>query len=265
MSGRTKRGPARQESCGHKAGSGRRGARGAILLEVVVATVLVALLVLPLAEGLRSAVERARSGRDGAGELSNQVSDRSKGGDPWSWGPRVVDGWWRPGPVLHLRVAQAAGDGDPMPLTLGIWADGWLIGERPAGATAALEVDQPVWEGKEAGELLVRLRATEGAWGPPWRTQVPGPDGGFPAAASAGPADLGVAGDSGGDPVVVVHMALLGTSTPSLRAGRGLIAPLFQGAPFPFAAGEGGWWSGEAEGRSQRWRMDQGRGLDVYF
>jgi phosphate/sulfate permease len=96
---------------------------GSVLLEVVLATLLVGILVVPLATALGGAVAQTRAARlqiAGAG-AQNPSLNESTG---WEWGPRVIAGWWRPGPILHVKVAGGVGDAIPT----STWAFGWTDG-----------------------------------------------------------------------------------------------------------------------------------------
>lgn len=239
--------------------------RGSVLLEVAVATVLVALLVVPLAEALRTAVAQARTLREHAAVVSYPGSVPSPDDDPWSWGPRVVDAWWRPGPVLHVRLETPGGETEEATLTLGLWVDGWNMEGGTLTSTWAAIGDQSIWQGRQGCELVVRARTGRGGWGPPWRTQVPGDDGDLPAGeavVTGGQEDRAWLDD---DPAVVVHMASAGIAAPAACLAGAAAEPLPSAGPFLFPPAGTGWWNGQTGGRSQWWRLEPGRGLDVYF
>ena len=158
----------------------------------------------PLATAFARTVGDARSVRQRVeGEVSTgSGSGRSEG---WEWGPRVIAAWWRPGPVLHVRVSGTAGQA----LTdaqVGLWADGWLVAEEAitinqTGVSAMandVQIGPEFWTGMAESELVIRARVTGGAWGPPWRLAVPGAGGGTPAPGSV------LSGSQQG-PTVVVH------------------------------------------------------------
>ncbi len=105
------------------------GSEGSILLEVMMATLLIGLLVVPLATSFAGMVGEARTVRQRAeGDPAGPAASQSA--EAWEWGPRVIAGWWRPGPVLHLRMSGAAG-ASSAEAEVGLWAEGWVRG--PAG------------------------------------------------------------------------------------------------------------------------------------
>lgn len=241
-----------------------RGCGGSILIEVVVATLLVGVLVAPLASSFARTVGDARRVRQGVeGEASTgSGSGRSEG---WEWGSRVTAAWWRPGPVLHVRVSGTAGQA----LTdaqVGLWADGWLVAEEAitinqTGVSAMandVQIGPEFWTGMAESELVIRARVTGGAWGPPWRLAIPGAGGASPAPGSV------LSGSQQG-PTVVVHRPGNGTSplTASWSAVA-LTSPPF-GLLFSVAPALQGWGGAALDGRSQWWWMEDGRSVDLYF
>jgi hypothetical protein len=241
-----------------------RGSRGSILLEVVLAALLVGVLVVPLATAFAGTVGEARAVRQRAEE------DRAREavgptGEGWEWGPRVISAWWRPGPVLHVRVSGGADQGST-DTQVGLWADGWLIAEQviPADqpgdalATSDLQMGPELWTGLAESELLIRLRTAGGAWGPPWRLAVPEAGGGAPVLGSAVSAPPQ-------EPTTVVHRPGIGTSslTASWSAAPLTSSPF--GLLFSLAPAVQGWGGATLDGRSQWWWMEGGRGVDIYF
>ena len=227
-------------------------AGGSILIEVVVAVVLLAVLVVPLATAAQSAVSRAQSVRNQAEHVTDAI--KVTGGEAWEWGTAVASAWWRPGPVLHLEIEER---GAPDHI-VGLWVDGWFVGEESPDPDGRVRVEAPTWSGLFGRELVLRTRERGGAWGPPWRSVVPAADGGIPSPTYAG--EGVVRGDQ-----AVVHVPTLGN--PLLRAswaGAPLDAgPL--GMPFVLPPGGSGCCGVSLEGGTQSWWMESGRALDVYF
>jgi hypothetical protein len=237
------------------------GQRGSLLLEVAVAVVLVGLFVAPLATSVSRAVAAARAVREQESATGATGGEAEAAGG--EWGPRVTTAWWRPGPVLHVRVSAIGGHPATAGL-LGLWVDGWLVaeeqirGDEPTGrADAEVQVGPQLWNGRAESELVVRVRAPGGSWGPPWRAAVPATPGNAP---EASPASVEAPA-----PSVVVHRPEVGTSslTVSWSAGS-LAAPPF-GLIFPLSPALDGWTGATLDGRAQWWRMEEGRSVDVYY
>jgi hypothetical protein len=237
---------------------------GIILVEVVIAAVLVGLVAVPLGVAFSGAVERARVARQAetsaAGEAEGVSADP---GGAWDWGPKIASAWWLPGPVLHVRVANAGG-GEAVNIVVGLWADGWLVGTVAAdgrsGRVSAgeLSVGTRTWSGLAGSELVVRARAGDGAWGAPWRLTVPELAGDSPTPGSLGPAVT-----SG--PSVVAHRSETGVSPLTVSwSAVSLASPPF-GLLFLLDPAVLGWGGASLDGRSQWWWMEEGRSVDVYF
>jgi hypothetical protein len=229
---------------------------GSILLEVLVAIVLMALVLGPLVSSLLAAGRQAESFR-----AQNHTGAVAGGPEQvraaWSWGPQVAWAAWQPGQVLALTV-----QGDPLSGTIvGLWADGWLLGEFGAAADGSAEC-KVGWLGARAGqELVARARVGDGAWGPPWRSVVPDNLG---VSASLVPARV----DTNQDPAscaVVVHPPchanpLLEVSDPAMtvcRDGAGLHLFL---APFG-----GNAFSLRLNGVEQDLGEEERDGVDLYY
>jgi hypothetical protein len=240
------------------------GSAGSILLEVMMATLLVGVLVVPLATSFAGVVGEARTVRQRAeGNPAGRAPSQSAEG--WEWGPRVIAGWWRPGPALHLRVSGATGDSSA-DVEVGLWANGWLLahesvvlsGRSGPPATNDLQLGPELWTGLADSELVVRVRTVTGAWGPPWRLVVPEPGAGTPAPGAALPAPPQ-------GPSVIVHRPVIGTS--SLTATwnpADLASPPF-GLLFSLSPAIEGWGGATLDGRTQWWLMEEGRSVDLYF
>ena len=81
---------------------------GSILLEVLVAIVLLAVVLVPLAESLLTAGRQDEAFR--AEDRSSAVAGATEQARAaWSWGPRVESAAWHPGQVLALTL-----QGDPL-------------------------------------------------------------------------------------------------------------------------------------------------------
>jgi hypothetical protein len=240
------------------------GSAGSILLEVVVATLLIGLLVVPLATSFAGMVGEARTVRQRAeGDPAGRAASQSAEG--WEWGPRVIAGWWRPGPVLHLRVSRIPGE-TSTEAEVGLWAEGWLVGQEAItgsadtgfAATNDLQLGPELWTGLADSELVVRVRRPGGMWGPPWRLAVPEPGAGTPAlgaALSAPPKG----------PSVVVHRPGIGTSSLTASWSVSALTSAPFGLLFPLVPAIEGWGWATLDGRSQWWPMEEGRSVDLYF
>jgi hypothetical protein len=240
--------------------------RGSILLEVMVATLLVGILVVSLATAFFGVVGRTREAREQA-SAAREGGRSPDAASSWEWGPKVVAGWWRPGPILHLRVAGDIGDGAEEGRSVGLWVDGWLVGERvveagevdaaPAGPHEMLIGPDP-WGGFAEGELVVRVRDAGGPWGPPWRLAVPD-------AAATTPATGPVLPSPSGQTAAVAHRPVAGTSPLAVSWSAEVLSPTLFGAPFIAAGGVQGWGGATLDERSQWWSMEEGRSVDLYF
>jgi prepilin-type N-terminal cleavage/methylation domain-containing protein len=228
--------------------------------------VMVAIVILGIAIGtLAGSAQRA---------LSATVKNREKAADPlegdaalvdttpWAWGPTIERATWAAGPVLSIRSGSGMGVGG----VVGVWTDGWLVGDwrLSAGMELCLGPERWGWGDRAGEELVVRARAGNGAWGPPWRSVVPDSYGnGTPEAIGAPTESENVLeyGDAGS----VAHLrscsnaSLLAswTNEPVLRSLEGLVLVLSAQAP--------GVCRLESYGRCQAWVGSAGRGLDVYF
>ena len=233
-----------------------------ILLEVLVAVVLIGLVVGPLAVALSGVIGQARAVREAGGGEADSPRAGMKGLE--AWGPRVTEASWRPGPVLRLAT-DLAGSLGGLEATVGIWVDGWAVGEVPVGvegepgaASGEVTVPASVWSGSAGGEVVLRVRTGLGAWGPPWRSAVPSQDGGSPALGT-------VAGAEPAQPTAVIHRP--GTGTSKLAASWAAV-PL-PAPPFPllFAASASvhGWGEAVLDGRAQWWWMEEGRSVDLFY
>jgi hypothetical protein len=245
---------------------GLGSAGGSILLEVVLATVLVGLIVAPLASALAGTVDEARAVRQRAAADGRTGPSTGASGN-WEWGPRVVAAWWRPGPVLHVRVSGDTGEYSPGVRSFGLWADGWLIAEETvdpseaANGTAVMGetgIGPTLWTGLADNELVIRARAAGGAWGPPWRLAVPPAAGLSPVPGPALPS-------MGQEPALVAHRPAVGSSSLAVSWTPGALASHPFGLLFVVSEGASGWGGATLDERTQWWWMEEGRSVDLYF
>jgi hypothetical protein len=241
-------------------------AMGSVLLEVVVASLLIGMLVVPLATAFGGAVGQTRGARVQAAAVGADGRGLAAAGS-WEWGPRVIAGWWRPGPILHLKLSSEAVEGAEAGRRVGLWVDGWLKEELSVeagsssdavGGPEEVRIGPDPWTGLSGGELTVRVRTADGTWGPPWRLAVPGPAADPPAPGSVLP-------DPSTEPSVAAHRPAAGTSSLTASwSADGLSSPPF-GAPFIVVARMQGWGAAVLDQRSQWWWMEDGRSVDLYF
>jgi len=238
---------------------GRSGSDGATLLEVMVALVLLALLIVPVALGVDSAVSRAALVRAKADDLAAGYGSTGFG-QAWEWGLALTGAVWRPGPALDL-TAKVHGE---EPVVIGLWCDGWSLGEREVDPQGRLSVQASDLRDLVDGELVVRVRESEGTWGPAWRSVVPDSTGAFTSvdpAPATGDADLATERP----PQFIVHAPTLANPSFELSSGYGEAEAAYPGLTFRVPECTDGRSWADLEGRMQSWLMEQGRALDVYF
>jgi hypothetical protein len=224
---------------------------GLVLIEVLMAVVLLAFLAVPLVTAVQSAARRADMARSQAASVS-VATEGHEAEDAWEWGEAVSSAWWRPGPTLHIRVEAGSGE----EYVAGLWADGWFLGEWASADDGAIQVGAPVLTDVVGGELVVRVRSSGGVWGPPWRLVVPAADG------------LSALSDSGGSGLsgeTVAHVPTM--ASPALWLSWADILPEATplGLPFLLPPAGPGTCGADLDGRRQSWKMEDGRGLDIYF
>jgi hypothetical protein len=131
-------------------------------------------------------------------------------------------------------------------------------GADAASSAGELQVGAQTWTDLAGRELVMRVRAADGVWGPPWRLAVAAPSGADPAPGST------QSGPPSG-PTVVTHRPCSGTSDlqPSWSVGALASAPF--GLVFALDPAVSGWGGVTLDGRSQWWWMEEGRSVDVYF
>jgi hypothetical protein len=147
--------------------------------------------------------------------------------------------------------------GDPA-MVVGLWVEGWFVGERNPDAEGAVRLGPEAWSASAGGEVVVRVRSASGAWGPPWRSLVPGAEGvvSLPASGQEG---------GGAEGEVIAHPPAAGN--PALRFSWTQVGadsgPL--GLPAIFETTLFGPCGLSLDSTVQSWSMEAGRGLDVYF
>lgn len=228
------------------------------MLEVLVALVLLALFLVPLAGAVDTAVERASRAWEQAD--TNAAPYDAPTVENWDWGPRVMRAEWRPGPVLNLSVETPRATIG----VVGLWADGWFLGElTPADGghvtVAASEVRE--WIG---AELVIRVRAAEGQWGPPWRSVVPDSTGRLVSVEPRGHADAGEC-ECSESILGAVHTPALANPLVTVSWLEGALEAQPIGAPFLLPRGEDGWGEVTVDASVQSWWMEEGRAIDIYY
>jgi hypothetical protein len=201
------------------------------------------------AEGLRG---RAACVGDAAGE-----SDSS---GAWDWGPRVVSTVWHPGPVLDLEIESREEAG----AVVGLWVDGWFLGEWVPDASRRLSLGASEWGGSAGAELVLRVRESEGAWGAPWRSLVPDSMGWLSFLPEA------TADEASGPGVEValtslVHSPWLANPSLDISWAHHPLQADAAGLVFELPPSSSGRCEAMLGARNQLWWMEVGRGLDVYF
>ncbi len=230
------------------------------------AVVLVGILIVPLGNALAGSLKQASDLRQRAGEDLRAGATAETAG--WEWGPKVVDAWWRPGPVLHVRVSGEAGSTAAQG-EVGLWVDGWSVGTQPFAPGESGSGEQPSSDDLQVGPQLwtdladerVGAAGTSGRRGHgvrPWRLAVPGLSADAPTLGSA----ESIVGET---PLLVVHRPGAGTSSLMVSWSPGaLSAPPFS-LLFLLKTPLHGWSGATLDGRSQWWRMEEGRSVDVYY
>jgi hypothetical protein len=233
-----------------------RHSPGSILIEVLAAVVLLGVLLVPLSTAVQSAVGRAEAISEQASRLTAEQAGAGKR-EAWEWGPRVASGWWTAGPVLHLELAESPGDA----CVVGLWADGWLVGQVSPDGDGSVRVDPPTWSGLTGQELVARVGRPGDPWGPPWRLVIPDMFCRYPSPESQ---QQIAEGPSGADEIVVHSPAL---ANPRLEvSGLPPWAICFASQiPLALSAGTPGRCELFLEGRTQAFKVQIGGGRDVFY
>lgn len=235
---------------------------GFLLIEVMVAVLLSALVVVPLATCLQRAARQAQALTVDYGELQETEYQGATGGSagPWGWGPAARRVIWRPGPEIDVWVDSGSSSG----MEIGIWADGWFLGEWLAESGGEATTVDVQWSALMGCELCIRARETSGVWGPPWRCVVPDEYGDV-GASPAGAETEGSATTALHAGAIVLHTRSY--STPSVRTSWAETVTYESAAGVVIFLPECGPGYCEVKVGSERqsWHMDSDRGLDVYF
>jgi hypothetical protein len=230
---------------------------GTILIEVVVAVVLLGVLVGPLVGEALSAVGRADKVRQQAARVADTVPGEGAL-EAWSWGTQVAAAWWRSGPTLYVRPGTSGG----LPATIGLWADGWFLGEEYPEADGVLRLGATTWSTCAGRELVVRARTAGGVWGPPRRSLVPEASGVVALPLSAGTPG-GLAAEASGQ--VVAHAPSAGNPAFQLSWDPVGTAPGPLGMPLVVQGVPSGPAEVSLDASDQSWSMEPERDLDAYF
>lgn len=240
-------------------GGSARMARASILVEVLVAIVILGVFLGGLSGVFLRSMDAAVKLRGGAGGLATSLlSDGAA--DAWTWGPMVDGISWDAGPVLGV----SPGVGCLGEIEVGIWADGWLLGEWTVHVPEELVLTSSTWEGAIGSEVVVRARKGDGGWGAPWRTVVPD-EYGYTAEDAK---DVVAEADSSAlflEAKAVSHLRNLGAtglmSSPSTNTPGGVV----EGLVVLLADAGSGVCVLESYDRRQSWIQREDRHLDVFW
>jgi hypothetical protein len=226
----------------------------------MVAALIAGFLIVPLSSSMESLVSMARELRRDAASLSGMWSDDEQG-RAWAWGPAVLDAVWDLGPELKVS-ARAGGSQEVL---VGVWADGWSIGEWATDGEDEVRLATAVWSDVVGKELVIRAREPQGPWGPPWRCIVPDSWVALPVEGAAPPDEGPSSGWKGEEDSAIVHVPSF--SAPPSKASWTLapVSGSALGLCFALAASGSGWCEVELGSRRQSWYSAEGRVLDVYF
>jgi type II secretory pathway pseudopilin PulG len=222
---------------------------GMTVVEVTVALGLIAILLVPLAGQLYGVVDRSHLAERRVEELA-EMARAAQDEALWDWGARPAAVSWASGPTLLVECGQV-----PVPLLVGAWVDGWPMSEieLPPGGRSILGTTTS-WAARSGSEVLVRARVAGTAWGAPWRGIVPVAAGDV---RSPGEIEAG-----GGECGVVIHPAGAGAAV--LIAGDDP-PELYEEFPAEITLTQPGNAAAGFAGQVQRWRVEPGRQLDVFF
>gem|GEM_PF-4776968 len=195
---------------------------------------------------------------DGTDATSNPTS-----GVTWSWGPRIAEARWEPGPVLAV---SAPGVWPGAPMLVGVWAQGWFLGEVEVDEEGVIKMAvDPAgggWFQRAGQELILRTRKSEN-WGPPWRTVVLDSD---PSAGSGSVDALAVENQEAAS--VLIHLPTAGTGQVSMErvsVSGGEITEVSGQGPLLTHVTGGQRTCVYYEGQRQSWWQEPGRDVDVIF
>ena len=244
---------------------------GFSLIEVVMAMSIMCIFLVSLyglSQGTREDLEKldrdterltfADDQMEGSDVTSNPTS-----GVTWSWGPRIAEARWEPGPVLAVSAPGAWSGG---PMLVGVWAQGWFLGELEVDEEGVIKMAvDPAgggWFQRAGQELILRTRKSEN-WGPPWRTVVLDSD---PSAGSGSVDAPAVENQEAAS--VLIHLPTAGTGQVSMErvsvSGGEITEVSGQGPLLTHVAG-GQRTCVYYEGQRQSWWQEPGRDVDVIF
>jgi hypothetical protein len=239
--------------------TGATGASGSILIEVVVAVLLAGVLVGELAPALSASLYRAAQVDLQASSIGIETAATVR--DSWDWAPSVSSSSWEAGPVLRVGCKQRDRADEQV---AGLWAEGWFLGEHALDAGAGLRLEGATWEGMQGRELVLRVRESDGEWGPPWRTVVPdvyGDIGGPKATPLPAAGEAGVL--SGQE--TAVHVPWLATAVLQSSWAVGPDEAVGIGSPVFVIPSTAGLRDIALTGNIQTWLKEAGRVVDLYF
>lgn len=147
---------------------------GSVILEAIVTFVLLTIALGPLVGTLLTLVDRSTCVQSRlSSSLSREAAESPASVvDRWGWGPLSGVASWGAGPSL---IVTLSGLGTEKVSRVGVWVDGWPVLELDAtGQTMLVVGSSTQWLTGSGAELVIRARTTEGPWGPPLRTIVPG-------------------------------------------------------------------------------------------
>ena len=244
---------------------------GFSLIEVVMAMSIMCIFLVSLyglSQGTREDLEKldrdterltfADDQMEGSDVTSNPTS-----GVTWSWGPRIAEARWEPGPVLAV---SASGVWPGAPMLVGVWAQGWFLGELEVDEEGVIKMAvDPAgggWFQRAGQELILRTRKSEN-WGPPWRTVVLDSD---PSAGSGSVDAPAVENQEAAS--VLIHLPTAGTGQVSMErvsVSGGEITEVSGQGPLLTHVTGGQRTCVYYEGQRQSWWQEPGRDVDVIF
>jgi len=238
-----------------------QGEAGFLLIEVLVALVLLAIMIVPLAAGVSSGADRASDVR-AKEACALLITSDSAALEAWRWGPMTVSLIWDRGPtaLIHLEVQGGPG----RPAVVGLWVDGWFQGELVPGENGLLEVAAADWAATAGCEVVIRARGPDGAWGPPCRSIVPSADY-EPGEDETVGSEISTETGAIGETETVAHTPAL--AKPAVGISRSdvplAVDPL--GLVFSVPPEVEGPCGFVIDDSIQYWQMEEGRALDLYF
>ena len=236
------------------------GEEGSLLLEVVVGLLLVSVLTVFLCGTLFSLRGRAlqvESRWVGADEL--QADGESLAA--WSWGPRVTGCWSTSGEGVNVAVQGHMGQNE---YVLGVWADGWFVGEYPVEGAREVLLSDERWRAIPSGaEVVLRVRAPDSWWGPRWRFLV---GSSWPVAREPSSGTSAVA-DWAPDAAAQAAVHLTASGSVAVTVNEGEVSSRVETTMTPItipidACGAISIALGDAV---QSWLGEEGRSVDLYF